>query len=275
VVAVCLDAYAPVALWDAVVPFLSDYRRIWTGLGTVSFDLLLAVVITSSAIRLLGYPTWRAVHWLSYALGAVVLLHALGDGSDARAPWAVALLIAVGVGCAAGPLWRLAGRSFGGSSAQLGGRLVGATVVVAALMAIAGFAAAGPFGPGWALTAGTPPRLLGAAAAPATDDGHSLPPGLDDRLEGTRSATADGGVSVSLTDLRDPSILVRVSTSAAAPGWATVDLSRGGLSVCYGTPAVGPTVRIACGRASVTLTMTMQGGNVAGALITGGDDPHA
>src|ERR1035437_9544941 len=42
-----LDSFAPIALTDAIIPFVGTYRPFWLGLGAASFDLLLAVTITS------------------------------------------------------------------------------------------------------------------------------------------------------------------------------------------------------------------------------------
>src|ERR1700760_1269174 len=46
-----LDGFAPITLLDGVLPFVSGYRPLWLGLGTLSFDLLLAIVITSLVRR--------------------------------------------------------------------------------------------------------------------------------------------------------------------------------------------------------------------------------
>src|ERR1700761_6959629 len=62
-----LDGFAPITLLDGVIPFVTPYRPLWMGLGTLAFDLLLAIAITSLIRRRLGYRTWRAVHWLAYA----------------------------------------------------------------------------------------------------------------------------------------------------------------------------------------------------------------
>ena len=56
----------------------------WLGLGAVSFDLLLAVLITSVLRRRLGYRSWRAVHWLAYASWPVAVIHGIGTGTDDR-----------------------------------------------------------------------------------------------------------------------------------------------------------------------------------------------
>ena len=78
-----------------VWPFGSPYRPVWLGLGTVAFDLLLALVATSLARRWLKPQLWRAVHWLAYAAWPVALVHAFGTGSDGQLGW----LAVVGFGC--------------------------------------------------------------------------------------------------------------------------------------------------------------------------------
>ena len=54
-----LDSFASISLLDAFVPFAGSYRPFWLGLGAVSFDLLLAVTITSMLRRRLGYSSWH------------------------------------------------------------------------------------------------------------------------------------------------------------------------------------------------------------------------
>jgi sulfoxide reductase heme-binding subunit YedZ len=78
--------------WNAVlVPFLSSYRRLWLGLGLVSFDLMLAIVATSLLRRIFGPGTWRLVHWLTYAAWPLAVLHGIGTGSDTRFGWMLVL----------------------------------------------------------------------------------------------------------------------------------------------------------------------------------------
>ncbi len=92
-----LDSFAPIGLSDAFIPFTGSYRPFWLGLGAVSFDLIGAVIITSLLRQRMGYGTWRAVHWLTYASWPIALLHGFGTGSDVKATW----LLVLSVGCAA------------------------------------------------------------------------------------------------------------------------------------------------------------------------------
>jgi methionine sulfoxide reductase heme-binding subunit len=82
-----VDAFAPIGWIDAIVPFRAGYRPIWLGFGAIAVDMLLAVIITSLIRVRLGYERWRQVHYLTYAMWPIALVHALGSGSDTRAAW--------------------------------------------------------------------------------------------------------------------------------------------------------------------------------------------
>jgi DMSO/TMAO reductase YedYZ heme-binding membrane subunit len=82
-----VDPYTSLGWTSVVIPFSASYRTLWLGLGTIAFDLLLAVLLTSLLRRLVGQPAWRAVHWLAYACWPVAMLHGFGTGTDAGSPW--------------------------------------------------------------------------------------------------------------------------------------------------------------------------------------------
>jgi sulfoxide reductase heme-binding subunit YedZ len=156
IVTAALDSFASIPLIDAVVPFVGSYRPLWLGLGAASFDLLLAIVITSLARRRLGYRTWRATHWLAYASWPVALLHSLGTGSDIKTTWMVALS---GV-CLAAVLLAVCVRVASGWPGHVGIRAgaLGLAVIFAGGTAL--WLPDGPLGSGWARRSGTPAPLL-------------------------------------------------------------------------------------------------------------------
>ena len=86
--AVVLDSTSTSAGTLALVPFVSAYRPVSVGAGTVAFDLVLVVIATSLLRVRLGVRTWRAVHWLTYAAWPVAVLHYLTTGTDAARPGA-------------------------------------------------------------------------------------------------------------------------------------------------------------------------------------------
>jgi methionine sulfoxide reductase heme-binding subunit len=87
VVTAILDTYVPIGLLASVVPFTSGYRPLPVALGTVAFDLLLAVALTSALRQFLSARVWRGVHWLAYVCWPVAFLHGLLIGTDLRFGW--------------------------------------------------------------------------------------------------------------------------------------------------------------------------------------------
>ena len=151
-----LDTFAPIALVDAVVPFVGSYRPFWLGLGAVAFDLVLAVVITSLMRARMGYASWRAVHWLTYACWPIALLHGFGTGSDVKSAWMLGLTAICVMIVLAAVLARLISgwpENVRVRSAALGG--TGAFAVFIAL-----WLPHGPLGSEWARRSGTPADLL-------------------------------------------------------------------------------------------------------------------
>jgi methionine sulfoxide reductase heme-binding subunit len=151
-----LDSFAPISLVAAFVPFASPYRPFWLGLGAISFDLILAVTITSLLRRRLGHQAWRATHWLAYASWPLALLHGLGTGSDVKSKW----LLALSLGCLAVVIGAVLSRILVGWPAQPRRRsvMLGATAAFALFLLL--WLPGGPLGHEWARRSGTPTSLL-------------------------------------------------------------------------------------------------------------------
>jgi methionine sulfoxide reductase heme-binding subunit len=91
IVTAVLDPYTSLGFIAAAIPFTSSYRPVWVGLGVISVDLGFAVVATSLVRAHIGQRAWRAVHWLAYASWPLAIAHSVGAGSDASAPWMIAI----------------------------------------------------------------------------------------------------------------------------------------------------------------------------------------
>lgn len=78
------DGYVHFGLADLFVPLASAWRPEAVALGIVAFYLLVAVEVTSLAMRRLPKRWWRAVHLSSYAVFFAATLHAATAGTDAR-----------------------------------------------------------------------------------------------------------------------------------------------------------------------------------------------
>ena len=77
-----IDGYVPIGWLDVVIPFQTTYKTLWVGLGTIAFDLMLAVIITSLIRRRIPQTLWKGVHWTAYLMWAVAVVHGLGVGTD-------------------------------------------------------------------------------------------------------------------------------------------------------------------------------------------------
>jgi methionine sulfoxide reductase heme-binding subunit len=156
-----LDSFAPVSLTDAFIPFVGSYRPFWLGLGALSFDLILAVILTSLLRRRVGYRAWRATHWLVYASWPIALLHGLGTGSDVKSTW----MLALSIGCLAVVLGAVLTRVLPGwpQDAARRGLALGCAGVFSLGLLL--WLPGGPLGHEWARRSGTPSALLGHSSA--------------------------------------------------------------------------------------------------------------
>ena len=258
-----LDRFAPIHWIDAVVPFLSGYRPLWLGLGTVSVDLTIALIVTSLLRAHLGYRAWRAVHWLAYASWPVALVHSIGTGSDMRQPWMLAVLVASLAAVLGSTLWRL-GAGAPETASRRGLVAVGALV---ALGALAGWTAAGPLQAGWAARAGTPANLLGSTAsaqAPAVAGTASPPAGsAGSPPAGTGTATLTPPFSADLSGTISQSqgsgtarVVIDGTLSGGANGHLVVDINGtpdggGGVFMTSSAVSLGPSSTQALYRGSI------------------------
>jgi predicted ferric reductase len=94
IVTAVVDPYTNLGWAAALIPFSSSYRTMWLGLGVISFELLVAIVVTSLVRVMLGHRVWRAIHWLTYAAWPIGVVHGLGTGTDTWSAWMLAITAA-------------------------------------------------------------------------------------------------------------------------------------------------------------------------------------
>jgi predicted ferric reductase len=157
VVTTVLDPFAPIGFASAVIPFLSPYRPFWLSLGTIAFDIILALVFTSLFRPWLPYRVWRGVHWLAYACWPIALWHGLGTGTDSKVTWLLALDAACVLFVAGTVWWRLR------LARPSTGRTIGKIATAAVIAGTIAFVAIGPLQHGWARRAGTPTAQVHSA----------------------------------------------------------------------------------------------------------------
>lgn len=98
--ALVADNYTHFSVADVAVPFASDWKPGAVALGVIAAWLLVAVQVTSLAMKRLPRKAWRAIHLTSYVTFWLTSLHGAFAGSD-RTAWlyqvtAAASIVAVG-----------------------------------------------------------------------------------------------------------------------------------------------------------------------------------
>jgi sulfoxide reductase heme-binding subunit YedZ len=119
-----LDTYLPFSVTQLVVPGASSYRPLAVALGVVAAELLAAVAVTNALRKRIPHVLWRRVHCATFAVWAFALVHGLTAGTDARAPWALALYTVAAASVAGLTVWRAGdvSRARGGQRPRRGDR---------------------------------------------------------------------------------------------------------------------------------------------------------
>ncbi len=107
VITAIADPFVSIRIAAVVIPFTSRYEPFWLGLGAVSLDLIIALIVTSLARARIGRRTWRGLHWLAYAAWPVAFAHSIGSSTDLQG----GTLRTLAIGCALAVLtavgWRI------------------------------------------------------------------------------------------------------------------------------------------------------------------------
>lgn len=86
------DHYMGYTLIQILVPFTStNYRPQWVGLGQVGLYLMILVGLSVYVRQWIGKRMWRLIHFLSFMLFVLALIHGLSSGTDSSTVWAQSL----------------------------------------------------------------------------------------------------------------------------------------------------------------------------------------
>lgn len=250
VAAVLLDSTVPFSLVQALVPFTATYRPLWTGLGVVALELLLALAIANRLRRRMPYRLWRATHTLNFVVWGAATAHGVMSGTDRDQTWLLSLYIAAAAIVAGSTAARLAVR--------WPGVLASATAAAVVVTALSSVSLPRPPSPA---SAAVPARFAG----PLT--------GRIDARDGSSarivSVTGTAGAATRVAFRID---LVTVGGSVSD---TSLQLRYGKASVCSGTLAAldtsgfqGSCTFAGGGRRTVQATWSVaSGGTVSGRLV--------
>jgi hypothetical protein len=227
-----LDSFASISFVDVLVPFVGSYRPLWLGLGTVAFDLLVALIVTSLLRERIGHQVWRAVHWAAYACWPVAFVHSLGTGSDTRYHWAAALNVA----CLVSVLMAVVFRIGWTRTVSIGTRTIATLGSAALAFGVVAWMIVEPMRPGWARKAGTPSTLLASAATGTRAElAAAIPLPFSSTIRGSLLQTDDNGrVSISID-----AVLSGASNAHLHVVITGTPLADGGVQMDRGTVRLG------------------------------------
>lgn len=83
------DHYMNYQLAQILLPFGSEnYRPAWVGLGQIGLYAWALISASFYVRKKIGPKIWRFIHFAAFANFILALIHGLGSGPDASAPWA-------------------------------------------------------------------------------------------------------------------------------------------------------------------------------------------
>ncbi|WP_448542263.1 hypothetical protein [Roseiflexus sp.] len=86
------DHYIQATLFQVLVPFqYSGYEPLWVGLGQAAFYGLAIVGLSFYVKDRIGRRAWRLIHFLSFAIFVLALMHGIWSGSDSASDLARAI----------------------------------------------------------------------------------------------------------------------------------------------------------------------------------------
>jgi len=85
------DSYLKPSIADLTIPFVSDFKTLWTSAGIVAGWGLILLAASYYARGWIGQSRWRTLHRFTVLAWALGLAHSLGEGTDAGTTWFLAL----------------------------------------------------------------------------------------------------------------------------------------------------------------------------------------
>lgn len=118
IVSAIVEGFVPISWLSVIIPFTSGWETFWVGLGTLCVDILIAVIGTSLLRSRLSARAWKRVHFATYALWPMALLHGFSLGTSGQ-PLLRLTTIACGVAGLLALAWRLTANSHDARQRQL------------------------------------------------------------------------------------------------------------------------------------------------------------
>jgi predicted ferric reductase len=105
------DAYIGYTLPQILIPFASvSYEPVWVGVGQISLYLMALVTFSFYVRRWIGARAWRTIHYLSFVVFVLALVHGVFSGTDSSLPWAFWMYVGTGASVLGMTIYRIVAR---------------------------------------------------------------------------------------------------------------------------------------------------------------------
>lgn len=103
------DSYIGYTLPQILLPLGGSYLTLWVGLGQIGLYLMGLVTFSFYVRRWIGARAWRAIHFLSFLVFALAVLHGVFSGTDSSLPWAFWMYVTTSASVLAMTIYRVVG----------------------------------------------------------------------------------------------------------------------------------------------------------------------
>ena len=101
------DQYIGYTLPQILIPFAgASYMPLWVGFGQIGLYLMAIVTFSFYVRQRIGAKTWRLIHYLSFGVFALSLVHGIVSGTDTGAAWAIWTYASTGLSVLALTIYR-------------------------------------------------------------------------------------------------------------------------------------------------------------------------
>lgn len=107
-----VDPVIHFSVLDIGAPFVSSYRPLQVGFGSVAFWMLVVVLASTALSGCMPYTAWRKLHYLAFPCWALALLHGVTNGTDTSSALGMSLYVVTSMSVAGMVVYRLFGRAW-------------------------------------------------------------------------------------------------------------------------------------------------------------------
>ncbi len=86
-ISILFDEFLQFSIADILIPFYSDFKSIYVGMGIIGFYIFLGIIITSLLYFTKMPKLWRLLHYLTYPTFILLFLHGIYTGTDSTLIW--------------------------------------------------------------------------------------------------------------------------------------------------------------------------------------------